>query len=58
MKKYTINKKIIFEGEYLNGKKEGKEKEYNNKELIFELKYEDREKMDMEKNTIIQLVLH
>ena len=35
----------MFEGEYLNGEKNGKGKKYNNKgELIFEGEYLDREK--------------
>ncbi len=37
-KEYNYNRKLIFEGEYLNGKKwNRKGKEYNdNEELIFE----------------------
>ena len=32
--------KLIFEGEYLNGKRNGKGKEYNfNDQLIFEVEY-------------------
>jgi len=30
---------ILFEGEYLNGKRNGKGKEYNNDEIIFEGEY-------------------
>ena len=39
-RKNIINGKLIFEGEYLNGKRNGKGKEYNdNNELIFEGEY-------------------
>ena len=40
MKKYHWNGQLIFEGEYLNGKKNGKGKKFNaNGELIFEGEY-------------------
>ena len=34
VKRYNQDNKLIFEGEYINGEKKGKE--YKNKELIFE----------------------
>ena len=41
----TNNKKLIFEGEYLSGKRIGKGKEYNDKgKLIFEGDYKNGEK--------------
>jgi len=43
MKEYTYDGVFIFEGEYLNGKRNGKGKEYyeffNNNILIFEGEY-------------------
>ena len=36
VKEYNKDGKLKFEGEYLNDKKNGKGKEYKNKELIFE----------------------
>ena len=39
MKEYNFDGKIIFEGEYLNGKRNGMGKEYNNGELLFEGEY-------------------
>ncbi len=41
MKEYNRNWKLIFEGEYLNGKRSGKGKEYDelNGKLIFEGEY-------------------
>ena len=42
---YTIDGNLEFEGEYLNGKWNGKGKEYNIKnELIFEGEYLNRER--------------
>ena len=39
-KEYKINSNIlIFEGEYLNGKRNGKGREYNNSKLEFEGEY-------------------
>ena len=44
---YDFNDKLIFEGEYLNGKKNGKGKEYDiNGNLIFEGEYIDGKKSD------------
>ena len=37
--KYDIFDKLIFEGEYLNGKRNGKGREYNNGFLNFEGTY-------------------
>ena len=40
MKEYDDNGQLIFEGEYLNGKRNGKGKEYNNiGKIIFEGEY-------------------
>ena len=40
VKEYNDNGELEFEGEYLNGERNGKGKEYNYKgELIFEGKY-------------------
>ena len=39
IKEYNQGGKLIFEGEYLNGKRNGKGKEYWNGELIFEGEY-------------------
>ena len=36
IKQYDYNGKLIFEGEYLNGDKNGKGKEYSDGELVFE----------------------
>ena len=33
------NNRLIFEGEYLNGKRNGKGKEYDNNKIIFEGEY-------------------
>ena len=39
-KKYDFNGELIFEGEYKNGKRNGKGKEYDeNRKLIFEGEY-------------------
>ena len=37
--KNIIKVKLIFEGEYLDGKKHGKGKEYNNDGELFEVEY-------------------
>ena len=51
--------KLTFEGEYLNGKRNGKGKEYYyNGELIFEGEYLNGKKMEKEKNIIIVIKLH
>ena len=41
IKEYSLNGKLIFEGEYLNGERNGKGKEYNylNGKLEFEGEY-------------------
>ena len=50
VKEYNNNGKLIYEGEYLYGEKNGKGKEYNdNGELIFEGEYLYGEKMEQEK---------
>jgi len=43
VKKYNIyNDKLLFEGEYLNGKRKGKDKEYNfDGSILFEGEYKD-----------------
>ena len=38
-KKYNDNNKLIFEGEYLNGERNGKGKKYYDYGLIFEGEY-------------------
>ena len=38
-KEYDSYDKLIFEGEYLNGKRNGKGKEYYNGKLVFEGEY-------------------
>ena len=38
-KEYGENGKLKFEGEYLNGKRNGKGKEYYNGKLVFEGEY-------------------
>ena len=38
-KEYDYLGELIFEGEYLNGEKNGKGKEYRNGKLIFEGEY-------------------
>ena len=38
-KEYYWNGELKFEGEYINGKRNGKGKEYYNKEIIFEGEY-------------------
>ena len=43
----TFNDQLIFEGEYLNGKKNGKGKEYNiSGKLIYDGEYLSRKKME------------
>ena len=45
IKEYYCDDKLSFEGEYLNGKRNGKGKEYNfNGELIFKGEYLNGEK--------------
>ena len=44
IKEYYGNSKLKFEGEYLNGEKNGKGKEYDNGNLIFEDEYLNGEK--------------
>ena len=39
VKEYWNNGKLLFEGEYLNGKRNGKGKEYNDGKLVFEGEY-------------------
>ena len=47
-KKYNWNGKLIFEGEFLNGKRHGKGKEYDelNDKLIFEGEYKNGKKFN------------
>ena len=45
MKKYNNYGKLEFEGEYLNGKRNGKGKEYFNRRLEFEGEYLDEKKI-------------
>ena len=54
-KEYLIhNYSLIFEGEYINGKRNGKGKEYRiNGELEFEGEYLNGKKMEKEKNIIL-----
>ena len=44
MREYNDNCELIFEGEYLNGRRNGKGKEYKFGELIFEGEYLKGEK--------------
>ena len=63
IKEYNINNgKLIFDGEYLNGIKNGKGKEYNrhNDQLIFEVEYLNGKRWDgkfyeTEKNRVYKL---
>ena len=50
-------KKIIFKGDYLNGERNGKGKEYSiiNSCLIFEGEYLNGKKLEREKNIIIKI---
>ena len=38
-KEYDYNDNVEFEGEYLNGKRNGNGKEYSNIDLVFEWEY-------------------
>ena len=50
--------KLIFEGEYLNGQKNGRGKEYNKEgNLIFEGEYKEGLN-GMEKDMIIKIILY
>ena len=50
------NKKIIFKGEYLNGKRSGKGKEYyDDGKLKFEGEYLKGKEVEMEKNIILMV---
>ena len=45
-KEYDYEKgELIFEGEYLNGKRNGKSKEYYYDDLVFEGEYSDGERL-------------
>ena len=57
IKEYYYNGKLIFEGEYLNGERNGKGKEYNeNGELIFDGEYlKGKNLMEISKNMIIMV---
>ena len=61
MKEYTYDGVFIFEGEYLNGKRNGKGKEYVNEDkLVFEGEYLDGKKWngkqyDIESNDIYEI---
>ena len=48
--KQYINNKLVFEGEYLNYKRNGKGKEYKNDKLILEGKYKIKKEMVKVKN--------
>ena len=41
MKEYTSYGSLIYEGEYLNGIRNGKGKEYENCKVVFEGEYEN-----------------
>ena len=58
VKEYNSDGKLLFEGEYLNGEKNGKCKEYDkyNCNLIFEGKYLNDKKMENVKNMIIMVI--
>ena len=51
-KEYYSDGKLLFEGEYLNGQRNGEGKEYNfiNGKLEFEGEYLNGKKMEKEKN--------
>ena len=49
--------KIEFEGEYLNGKINGKGKEFYEGTLVFEGEYLNGKKMEMEKNMIMMNII-
>ena len=44
-KEYDEYEELKFEGEYLNGQRNGKRKEYHDKKLIFEGEYLNRKKI-------------
>ena len=46
VREYNSKSELIFEGEYLNGKRNGKGKEYENGELIFEGEYLNDNKIE------------
>ena len=49
---------LIFEGEYLNGKRNGKGKEYNSEgKLIFEGEYLNGKKTERAKNIYLNVIL-
>ena len=55
-----INDKLLFEGEYLNGKRNGKGKEYDDGYLIFDGEYLNGNKLsgklyDIEANILLEL---
>ena len=54
--KRIFNGKLIYEGEYLKGKKNGKAKEYSNSALLFEGEYWNGERNGKEKNTLTKMV--
>ena len=51
MKEYNLNNKLKFEGEYVNGERNGKGKEYFKNELIFEGEYLN------EKNGTVNIII-
>ena len=54
IEEYNKYDKLIFEGEYINGKRNGKGKEYNNNHnLIIEGEYLNGKKMGKEKNIMM-----
>ena len=56
IKWYSISGNLIYEVEYLNGKKNGKGKEYyDNDKLRFEGEYLNGKKMEKEKNIMIMI---
>ena len=56
VKEYNLDGKIIFEGEYLEGKRKGTKKEYKKSKLILEGEYLNGEKMEKERN-IMKMVI-
>ena len=46
VREYNSKSELIYEGEYLNGKRNGKGKEYENGELIFEGEYLNDKKIE------------
>ena len=53
----SLNRKLKFEGEYLNGERNGKGKEYWNGELIFEGEYLNGKRLSKWKISLLLIKL-